>query len=586
MLRIKEVMKENKKEVRFITLFAIFSGISIIGQAYLLVLIIEKVFLKGAPFAQALPLLTGLFFILAVRHLSHFLCGKIGIQLAAKVKSNIRKSLIHKHSHNSLLASLQGQSGKKVSVLLDTVDKLDSYYSKYLPQFIQIFTISFMILLVIFWEHWTTGIIILATAPFIPIFMMIIGFKTRDKSEEQLAKMSAFSGQFLDALQGINTLKLFGQSNTQKKKIQESSHQFKEATISVLKIAFQNSLALEFISMLSIGLIALEVAFRMIVFQNLDFFPGFLMLLLAPEFFNKLKELGSAFHLSKESMGAAKIIEEDLAEETVPVNWGTKRYDWKKPPEITLEDVTYRYNRDRFALKNIQIHIHAFENIAVIGKTGSGKTTLLNMLAGLLPNENGQILVNGDNRESLQESDWFSGLSYISQFPYIFSGTIAENIAIGSPYCTEKDIQKAGEKAGLSRVVQSMKDGYHTQIGEGGRGLSGGEMQRIALARAFLKQPTFILFDEPTTGLDIQTEQILQASIMELSKTSTVVTIAHRLYTINQADIIFFMEDGEIIASGNFHELMKKQLFRNMLTTDQGGAWVERITNTNQDYIS
>ena len=233
----------------------------------------------------------------------------------------------------------------------------------------------------------------------------------------------------------------------------------------------------------------------------------------------------------------------------------------------------FTYGEDAFTLKNIQLEILPYEQVAIVGKTGAGKSTLLNVIAGLVPLSEGEMLINGKPQSNFKEKDWFDRLSYISQHPYLFSGTIAENIAIGGRSdATRAEIEQAAEKAGISEWMDSLEHGYDTAIGEGGRGLSGGEKQRIAIARAFLKSPSIILFDEPTTGLDLRTEQILQASIEELSKSSTVITVAHRLHTIKNADKIIFLENGELLAAGTHEELLASvEAYRNMVSVQQGG---------------
>ncbi|GLO68347.1 MULTISPECIES: thiol reductant ABC exporter subunit CydD [Oceanobacillus] len=572
---LQDMAKKQKGKLTSLGIFALLSGTSIIGQSFLFVTIVDRIFIKDDTFSEIIPLLIGLLAVLFARTLFNYLSGRTGIRMASKVKSELRNLLLHKFSTNPLQSSIQGQSGQKVSVMMDVVDEVDSYFSSYIPQVFQASIIPLMILIVIFTEHVATGVIILITAPFIPIFMMVIGFKTKDKSEEQLDKMAAFSGKFLDTLQGLTTLKLFGQSAVQKEIIRKSSLRFREATMDVLKIAFQNSLALEFISMLSIGLVALEVAIRMVIFQDLSFYTGFLMLVLAPEFYTKLKELGSAFHTGRGSMGAAKKLENELANSVKPVEWGKKGLRSTTPPSIEIREAEFNYGEsDAFALKNIHVSIDPFEQIAIVGRTGSGKTTLLHVIAGLVSLSKGEILVNGKPRKIYSEKDWFGGLSYISQSPYLFSGSIAENIAIGgNTNASKEDIVGAAQKAGISKLVKSLNDGFDTPIGEAGRGLSGGEKQRIAIARTFLKSPSIILFDEPTTGLDLQTERILQSSMKELSKNSTVITVAHRLHTIKNADQILFMDNGEIIASGTHNELLKStEAYRDMVSVQQGGA--------------
>ncbi|MEC5423817.1 thiol reductant ABC exporter subunit CydD [Virgibacillus sp. C22-A2] len=572
MVQLKELAYEQKNKLVLLVVFALLSGLILVGQAYFFVSIVDRVFLKKDSFSEIMPLLMGLLLVLFARAAVHYISGRTGVKLASKVKGNLRKSLLNKFSRNPMQASIQGQSGQKVSVMMDAVDEIDSYFSSYIPQIIHSSIVPIIILIVIFTQHMYTGFIILITAPFIPVFMIVIGMKTKDKSEAQMDKMAAFSGQFLDTLQGLTTLKLFGRATIQKEKIRKSSLGFRDATMEVLKIAFSSSFMLELVSMLSMGLIALEVSIRLIVFDNISFFTAFLMLVLAPEFYVALKDLGSAFHTGRGSMGAAKKIEAELTETDLPVSWGDREVEGK-PPSLLLNGVTFRYGEDSFSLRNIHAEVAAYEKVAVVGKSGAGKTTLLHVIAGLVPLSEGELLINRESRSDYREKSWYDQLSYISQNPYLFSGTIAENIAIGGrENATRNEIEHAAEKAGISHLVESLEKGYDTPVGEAGRGLSGGEKQRIALARAFLKSPSMILFDEPTTGLDLHTERILQSSIKELSQSATVITVAHRLHTIKNADKILFLENGELLASGTHEELLTTvEAYRTMVSVQQGG---------------
>lgn len=556
-------------------LIAILTGATVIGQAYFFVTIVDRVFLRGHTFQEILPFLGGLLVVLAARAALTYWSGLTGVKLAAKVKRDFRIALLQKFSRSPVQASLKGQSGQKVSVMMDAVDEIDPYFSRYVPQVIQSSIIPIMILIAAFSQHVNTGLIILITAPFIPIFMIVVGLKTKKKSEEQMDKLNAFSGTFLDTLQGLTTLKLFGRSARQQQTIEDSSLSFRDATMEVLRIAFLSSLMLEFISMLAIGLIALEVGLQLVVFENVTFFTAFFVLVLAPEFYLYLKELGSAFHTGRGSMGAAKKVTDELAEEEHPIEWGDADLQKEKvPPALQLKNLGFRYGDQGFAIENITVDIQPYTQLALIGRSGAGKSTLLNLMAGLIRPTEGEVLVDGKPLFEYKEKEWFDRVSYISQNPYLFSGTITENIAIGGKEeATQEEIRSAAEKAGILPLIESLPEGFGTKIGEAGRGLSGGEKQRLALARAFLKKPSVILFDEPTTGLDLQTERILQASMKELAKTSTVITVAHRLHTIKQADSILLLESGALIAQGTHEELVETvPAYREMVSVQQGGS--------------
>ncbi|GGF34644.1 thiol reductant ABC exporter subunit CydD [Halobacillus andaensis] len=573
MKHLKHIAFSQRSVIYTLVLISLLMGAAIIAQAYYFVAVIEGVFLNNAAFQSVIPLLIGLFFVLVVRAALTYLSGRTGVKLAAKAKNEFRKSLVNKFSQNPVQASMQGQSGRKISVLMDATDDVDSYFSSYVPQMIQTAIVPIIILVAVFTQHIYSGLIMLITAPFIPFFMALIGVMTKKKSEEQLEKLAAFSGRFLDTLQGLTTLKLFGRARKQRELIEESSLGFRDATMEVLKVAFVSSLMLEFISMLSIGLIAMEIAIRLVVYENISFFSAFFILILAPEFYQLLKDAGSAFHSGRGSIVAAQKVTEELEEPTPHVEWGSSQLiTGTAPPAIELAGVSFSYHDEGFALKPIDAQIAPYHQVAIVGRTGSGKTTLLHVIAGLMAPTEGQVRVNEQPLFEYEEQEWFNQLSYISQHPYLFSGTIADNIAVGSSGASREQIVKAAEKAGIASFIESLEQGFDTPVGEAGRGLSGGEKQRVAIARAFLKRPSVILFDEPTTGLDLQTEKILQRSLEELSQSSTVITVAHRLHTIQAADQILLLDEGRLIGSGTHEDLLQTvPYYRNMVSVQQGG---------------
>ncbi|MFC2947439.1 thiol reductant ABC exporter subunit CydD [Virgibacillus sediminis] len=573
MNELKNRLSAQRRSMISLLLFSVLLGFLAILQAYFLVSAVDLVFLKEAVFSDILMVLIGLFIVLLARTAVSYWNGRTGIRMASKVKADLRRELLNRFSTSPVQSSVSGQSGRKVSVMLDAVDEVDSYFSEYIPQVFQASIIPVFVLIAVFTQHVNSGLIMLITAPFIPVFMIVIGIQTKKKSEEQLEKMAAFSGQFLDKLQGLTTLKLFGKAKRQKDEIEKGSIGFREATMEILKIAFMNSFALEVITMLSIGLVALELAIQLIIYESIAFFTAFFVLLLVPEFYNSLKDLGNAFHNGKSSMGAAAKIQEELDQYGENGGWESLQFNGDGAPAIQLDDISFSYGEERFALRNINAFLPPGSQAAIAGKSGSGKTTLLHLIAGLVTPDEGHVQADGNPLSAYQEKEWFNRLSYITQHPYIFSGTIRENIAIGANgNPSEEHIKMAAKQAGLSKMIEELEHGYDTPVGEAGRGLSGGEKQRLALARAFLKKPSVILFDEPTTGLDLYTEQILQASIDELAEHATIITVAHRLHTIRNADIILFLEDGKVAASGNHDKLMETSpAYKAMVTAQQGG---------------
>lgn len=568
MKRLQALALAEKRHIVGLVIAAVMIGLSILAQAYLIVDVVDRVFLKNESFQSVIPSLVWLVLALLARALFGYVSGRIGANLAEKAKRTLRSQLLERYTSNPIETSLSGQSGKKVSVYMDAVDEVDAYFSQYWPQVIQTSIIPLLILVVVFSQHWISGVIMMVTAPFIPIFFIIIGIATQKKSEEQMEKMNQFSGKFLDVLQGLTTLKLYGRAEQEAQAIEKSSLDFRDATMVVLKTAFLSGLMLEFISMLSTGVVALEVALQMVVWQNLTFFAGFLILVLAPEYYLAIKDLGSAFHTGRGSMGAADRIFEALDAPDDRIEWGGRPLT-NRTPELVLDAVSFQYEGGRFTLHPLSGGIPAQSHVALVGASGSGKTTVLNVLSGLVKPDSGRVLVDGEPLESFTDTSWYGTIGYISQNPYLFAGTLADNIALGET-ASESDIMRAAEAAGLVDVIVNLPDGLNTELGEGGYGLSGGERQRLALARAFLKRPGIILFDEPTTGLDLMTEQIVRRSIEELSRDATLVTVAHRLHTIKQADAIWFMEEGNLIANGTHEQLLAVPAYADLFTLQKG----------------
>lgn len=570
MENLKQLAYRQNTRIRLLYLASFAKGLAIIGQALFFVWVADAVFLKAASFEEVLPLLGALLLVILLRAGASYWIGRLGITLSTQARHNLRSDIIQSYKENPLQASIAGQSGRRIGLLLEAIDDTDGFFSKYIPQMIQSHTIPLMLLGVIFYLNWTTGLIILITAPFIPLFMAIVGKRTKQKADEKVEQLASFSGTFLDVLQGLTTLRLFGQAKRQSQLIRDNSLKFRDSTMDVLKSAFLSSLTLEYISMLSIGIVALEIGIRLVVFDSITFFPAFLVLLLVPDFFNLLKDFGSAFHTARGSIASSELIQSELAEQHEPVKWGSAPV--QAPVHLALEGVSFQYGNG-FQLSPVTLDIRAGETTALIGASGSGKSTLMNLMSGLLPASEGRLLINGMPQQQVSEIEWYQNLSYITQDPYVFAGTIKENIMIGaSGKVAEKELEMAAHKAGILELVESLPEGFNTLVGEAGRGLSGGEKQRLVLARAFLKKPSLVFFDEPTAGLDLQTEQVLQRAIAELSQKATVITIAHRLHTIQQADRIVVMDGGKVSVSGTHEELLVKfEPYRRMIDAQQGG---------------
>ena len=333
-----------------------------------------------------------------------------------------------------------------------------------------------------------------------------------------------------------------------------------DTTLDVLKIAFASTLFIELITTLGVGLVALEIGFQMIVFETLGFAAAFFVLTLAPEFYSSLKELGTAFHAGKGSLGAMQLIHTELEKEMQTVTWGQQLIT--PSPALALKDAEYHYP-DGTTIGPVTIDIPSKKTVAIIGPTGHGKTTVLNMLASAVELTHGSLFINGIGRPKCSEQSWYAQMTMISQHPYVFAGTLRDNLTMGKNM-DDDAIWHAVQKVQLGNWFATLQDGFNTKIGEAGRGLSGGEKQRIAIARAFIHQPTIVFFDEPTAGLDVLTEQLIAHAIQTLKSHATVILVTHRFETLQHADLLYILENGTIHASGTPEALQQERYFEAM----------------------
>ena len=450
----------------------------------------------------------------------------LGEKLSHIVRREVRYQLLHKRSCESV--------GAQINTSTETIKEMLPFFRTYLPQFFKSTCIPITIIIVMFGIHWPSAVIMLVTAPFIPLFYIIFGLKTRDAAKDQMTFLNQFSQRFVNLTRGLVTLKLFQRSNLAIDKIEHESTQFRDKTMVILKSAFLSGLMLDFISMLGIGLVALEVGLSLIVFKNISFLTAAIAFILAPEFYNAMKDLGQAFHVGKESEGASEMIRKALEE--APLKQQPLPIVPQQQPLIRMEDVSYRYPHTEVdVIQNVSGSIYEGDHVAIVGPSGAGKTTLVQLMLGELTLSKGAIT----HAKPLN-------IGYLSQQPYIFNATIAENITLFNT-TDEAIIETVLAQVDLNNKVAQLKKGMHTYIGEGGEMLSGGERRRIELARVLLLNPDIIVLDEPTTGLDMDTERKIQETLQLCFSKCTTITISHRQDILNTATRRWYIEQGKLI---------------------------------------
>ncbi|HDY4441646.1 TPA: ABC transporter ATP-binding protein/permease [Staphylococcus aureus] len=467
--------------------------------------------------------------VLLLRATVQFLNQWLGDTLAFKVKHMLRQRVIYKNNGHPI--------GEQMTILTENIDGLAPFYKSYLPQVFKSMMVPLIIIIAMFFIHFNTALIMLITAPFIPLFYIIFGLKTRDESKDQMTYLNQFSQRFLNIAKGLVTLKLFNRTEQTEKRIYDDSTQFRTLTMRILRSAFLSGLMLEFISMLGIGLVALEATLSLVVFHNIDFKTAAIAIILAPEFYNAIKDLGQAFHTGKQSEGASDVVFEFL-EQPNNNNEFLLKYEENQKPFIQLTDISFRYDdSDRLVLNDLNLEIFKGDQIALVGPSGAGKSTLTHLIAGVYQPTIGTISTN--------QCDLNIGI--LSQQPYIFSASIKENITMFKDI-ENKTVEEVLDEVGLLDKVQSFTKGINTIIGEGGEMLSGGQMRRIELCRLLVMKPDLVIFDEPATGLDIQTEHMIQNVLFQHFKDTTTIVIAHRDNTIRHLQRRLYIENGRLIA--------------------------------------
>lgn len=560
--------KRLLRETRGVSLFLITTiilGIAVAGlavaQARAFAQIVAMVFLMGAKLAEVKNLLLIILGILVLRGILQWLSEVLAHEAARRVKENLRERLLDKLIRIGPLYVQGERAGELVNTAVEGIEALEDYFARYIPQLALAGLIPIFILFYVFPLDFKSGLILLLTGPLIPVFMMLIGKLAEKKSLQQWRVLSWMSAHFLDMLQGLTTLKTFGRSKDQARVIGRVSDSFRKATLSVLRIAFLSALVLEFLATISTAIVAVALGLRL-VYGQISFEEALFLLVIAPEFYQPLRNLGLQFHASLSGVNAANRIFEildidDQSDEALSEE--ARNLEIPSDINLTFNQVTLKYEEHgASALKNVSFNVNAGERVALVGPSGAGKSTIFSLLMGFIKPTNGEIKISEIPLDRFILTQWRTQVAYVSQRPYLFSGTIAENIRLACPEASDLEIEMAAKQAAAHDFIIALPQGYQTIVGEGGARLSGGQAQRIAIARAFLKNAPLLLLDEATEGLDAESEQVIENSLSELMKGRTVLMIAHRLHTVYQADRILVLDQGTIAETGTHFELLAR----------------------------
>lgn len=534
-------------------------GVLVIAQAAIVAYVVNAVLFVEAGLGDVSTPLMVLPLVFVLRAGLVWLGEVASFDAAASVKRQMRQRLTDHVLAAGVAPVAAMPPGSLVTTLTDSIEAIHPYYARYLPAASITTMVPLAILAVVLPLDWLSGVVLLVTAPLIPLFMVLIGRGAEKLNQRQWGRLSRLSGHLLDAIQGLPTLKLFNASRREARIVSAMAEAYRQDTMAVLRVAFLSSLALEFFATVSIALVAVFIGFRL-MWGEMLFFNGFLVLLLAPEFYAPLRALGAHYHARMEAIGAAERVVALLDTPPQGASYGALQRTTATPPEIRFDDVSVTFADGRRGLDRLSFTIAAGEHVALVGPSGAGKSTVLNLLLGFLAPTSGRILVDGIGLDDLDLEHWRARIGWMPQRPHLFNISVLDNIAMRAGPLTALDregIAAAARAARLDDVVPRLAAGYDTILGERGAGVSGGEAQRIVLARAFFRNPALVLMDEPTAHLDRETTDAVTTASARLVAGRTAMTIAHRLETVRRADRILVLDSGRLVESGTHAALLE-----------------------------
>jgi ATP-binding cassette, subfamily C, bacterial CydD len=527
-----------------------------VAQMAFLSEIVDLVFLKGGGRERVVTLLLLLTGTASLRAGLLWIRETTAQQGAVRVKSDLRERLFAHVLRLGPAYARSERTGELTTTLTEGVERLDPYFARYLPQVLLSAVVPLLVVAYILPRDAASAVLLVVTAPVIPVMMVLVGSYAEEHTRRQWLALSRMGAHFLDALQGLPTLKAFGRVAAEEEKVERVSGEFRERTLKVLRYAFLSGLVLEFMTAAAIALVAVVLGVRLIN-GAISFQDAFLVLLLTPEFYRPLRELGIHRHAGMEGKAAAERIFEIL--DSPVLADGTLQESPSGELEVSFSGVRFTYSgRDLPALDGLTLILPAGSRTAVVGRSGSGKSTLVGLLLRFLDPDAGVISANGVPVEDLPAGAWREHVALVPQRPHLFYGSVLENIRLARPDASRAEAERAAELAGAAEFIRRMPHGYDTQIGERGQRLSGGEAQRLAIARAFLKDAPLLVMDEPTSSLDPESERLVRDALDRLAQGRTFLIVAHRLNTVSTADRIIVLHEGRVAETGTHAGLLER----------------------------
>jgi thiol reductant ABC exporter CydD subunit len=541
------------------TLAIVAGAVATIGQMVVAAHLIVAAFSSPATPGSTTRTLAWLLVLVCVRAACAGLTEAAAQRLATQVKSRIRRDMVGGLVARGPRDLARESTGELVTSTMDGVEKLDGYYRRFIPQVVATAVVPVLVFVAVVSIDPLTAIVLAVTGPLIPVFMWLLGTLAERRTRAQWGALSLLGGRFLDTLQGLPTLTLFGRAPEAEAALRASSEQLRVKTMGVLRVAFLSGFVLELTASVSTAVVAATVGVRLLE-GWLAFAPGLAVLMLTPEFYLPFRQLGQRHHAAMEAVAAAERI---FLLVDVPGAQATRRSHVAPGPvaeccTVTIDGVTYSYpDSDVQALQEISIELRPGTVTAIVGPSGAGKSTLVGVLLRLSEPTSGRLLLNGLTSERIDPAIWRRHFALVPQRPRFFDGSILENLRIARADATIDEVREAARLAHADGFISALPLGYDSHLDESASTLSGGERQRLAIARALLKGAPILVLDEPTSNLDAESEALVVDSIARVASNRTVLIVAHRLHTIRNADAIVVLDGARVVESGTHARLRR-----------------------------
>ena len=538
-------------------------GILMVMQAWLLATLLHGFIIEGTTPEQSIPLFIALLLVTLTKAALAYGREVASFKAGSAVRQAIRELVLTRLARLGPAYIQRRPAGSWASLLLEQIEEMQEFFSRYLPQMAIAVFIPLVILVAVFPVNWAAGIILLGTAPLIPLFMILVGVGAADANRRNFQSLARLSGHFLDRLKGLRTLQLFMRTQAEGEAIRDASEDFRERTMEVLRLAFLSTAVLEFFAAIAVALVAVYFGFSYIDHLNfgnygakVTLFTGLFVLFLAPEFYAPLRELGAHYHAKAQAIGAAEQLLEFLEAEVSEPASGSAPFQADGPIRVEARALEVLSAEGKVLVGPIDFTLEAGTRTALVGISGAGKSSLVNALLGFAPYR-GSLRVNGQELAELDMSQWRLQLGWLSQNPQLFHASLRDNLLLARPTASDAELEAALVRAQAWEFAR--EKGFDYPVGDQAGGLSVGQAQRLALARTLLKSTQLMVLDEPTASLDRHSERAIMSTLEQAAVGQTLLMITHRLDQLSQMDNILVLERGQLVEQGHFAQLCQAQ---------------------------